>query len=332
MPTNPEQFKSVKDFSNKAIFLSIARNTAGRIFVGTSEFKVCELDLNAAKPELKDIGSHQSYVPGLAVAGNILVSGAYDGKLAWWDVDKKTKIREVDGHRKWVRKIRASADGKFVVSVADDMVARVWETATGKLMHELRGHHEITPHHYQSMLYACAITPDNKHIATADKTGRIITWDAQTGAKVNEMEAPIMYTWDPTQRRHSIGGPRSLAFSPDGSLLAVGGMGKVGNIDHLEGKTRVEVFDWKAAKRTHEFPGDKFSGLVTHLQFHPKDEWLIGAGGANDGFLMFFDLKSKKVLRQEKLPTHIHDAVLTETGASIIVAAHGRVTQWGVPA
>src|SRR5439155_1240558 len=83
---------------------------------------------------------------------------------------------------------------------------RIWDAPSGKLRHELRGHAEMTPHHFPSMLHACAVAPDGKHVATADKVGRIIVWDAQSGAKVSEMEAPVMYTWDPVQRRHSIGG------------------------------------------------------------------------------------------------------------------------------
>ena len=95
-----------------------------------------------------------------------------------------------------------------------------------------------------------------------------------------------MYTWDPIQRRHSIGGIRALAFSPDGNRLAVGGIGKIGNIDHLEGPARVEVFDWRKGQRTHEFPGDGTKGLVERLLFLPDGDRLLAVGGANDGFLM----------------------------------------------
>ena len=325
MPTNPEKMKSVKDFSHKNIFFAIAHSASGCCYVGSSDFKVSEIELSAAKPELKEIGAHQSYVTGLALAGDSLISGGYDGKLIWWDFAKKSRVREIDAHRKWIRQVRASRDGKYVVSVADDMVARVWNTASGKLMHELHGHQEMTPTHFTSMLYACAISPDGRQIATGDKIGHVVVWDANSGAKLTELEAPGFYTWDPVQRRHSIGGIRTLAFSPNGASLAIGGIGKISNIDHLDGKARVEVFDWKAGKRSHEFPGDKFNGLVNSLVFHPKAEWLLGVGGAGDGFVLFFDLNAKKAIKQEKMPVHLHDVALNEAGDTLYLAGHGRL-------
>ena len=97
-------------------------------------------------------------------------------------------------------------------------------------------------------------------IATGDKVGHIVVWDLESGQKLTALEAPELYTWDPVQRRHSIGGIRSLAFSPDGTRLAVGGSGKISNIDHLDGKARVEVFDWQKGERTHEFASDQVQG------------------------------------------------------------------------
>lgn len=328
MPVNPEKLKSVKEFSHKNIFFAVARTSTGRTFVGGSDFKVHEVDIAAAKPELKEIGGHDSYVTGLALAGNVLISGGYDGQLNWWDIDSKKQIRKVAAHQKWIRDVQASKDGKLIASVADDMVARLWDAKSGKLVHELRGHKETTPHHFVSMLYACAFSPDGKLLATADKVGHVVIWDTATGSQVGTMEAPTMYTWDPVQRRHSIGGIRSVAFSHDMKMLAVGGMGKVGNIDHLEGKARVEIFDWRAGKREIEFPGDKFNGLVNQLAFDPSGAWLLGAGGANDGFLIFFDLKANKPIKQDKVAMHIHDISVNDSFDTILAAGHGKLIQY----
>jgi WD40 repeat protein len=323
---NPDKLKLVKDFSRREIVFAVARvPETARIFFGCSDAKVYDADLAQGKLEPKEMTGHTSYVTGLALAGKVLVSGSYDGRLIWWDVEQHSQVRSVDAHQKWIRRVVSTRDGKVIASVADDMICRLWDAASGKMLHELRGHQEQTPNHYPSMLYACTFSADGKFLATGDKVGHVVVWETATAKQVATLETPVMYTWDPTQRRHSIGGIRSLAFSLDGKLLAVGGMGKVGNIDHLEGKARVEVFDWAKGERTHEFPGDKFNGLVNRLEFHPQGDWLLGAGGAGDGFLMFFDLKNKKVLRQEKVAMHVHDFALNESGDTIYTVGHNRI-------
>ncbi len=323
---NPEKLKVVTTLSRRDVYFSLARvPRSSRVFLGCSDFKVYEADLAQPKPDFKEIGAHNSYVTGVALHGTTLLSCSYDGRVIWWDTEKKAQIRAVDAHQKWIRRIIISPDGKRAASVADDMVCKVWDVASGKMVYELRGHQVKTPHHFPSMLYASAFSADSKLLATGDKVGHIVLWDLASGKEVTTLEAPVMYTWDPVARRHSIGGIRSLAFSPDGTQLAVGGMGKVGNIDHLEGKTRVEVFDWQKGQQTHLFAGDKFNGLVNQLRFHPQGEWLLGAGGAGDGFLLFYDLKSKKTLRQEKAPMHIHDVALNEEGNTLYTAGHNKI-------
>jgi WD40 repeat protein len=322
---NPDALKLLKEFPRQAITFAVARAAgSGRVFLGGSDFKVCEADLAATKFEPKDLYAHASYVTGLALAGKYLVSGGYDGKLTWWDTDAKKVVRTLDAHAKWVRRVIASPDGGRVVSVADDMACKVWDAATGNLVQDLRGHKGTTPHHFPSMLHALAYSADGKYLATGDKVGHVVVWDAETGKQLASVEAPVMYTWDPVQRRHSIGGIRALAFSPDSEHLAVGGIGKIGNIDHLDGKARVEVFDWKAGKPLAEFASDKFKGLVNRLAFAPDGSWLLGAGGSNEGFLLFHDVAKKKVLREEKVSTHIHDFVLSEKGELLLVG-HNKV-------
>jgi len=324
---NPDSLKLVKDFSRPSIAFAVARvPKTTQIFLGSSDFKVSGADLAAAKFEAKDLYGHASYVTGLALAGDVLVSGGYDGKLTWWDTVIAKTIRTVDAHAKWVRKVVASPDGKQVASVADDMLCKIWDAETGKVIHTLKGHEEKTPTHFGSMLYAVGYSPDGKYLATADKVGHVVVWDAKTGKELSSIEAPIMYTWDAKARMHSIGGVRSVAFSPDSKFLAVGGTGKIGNIDHLEAKARVEVFDWQAKKQVAEFVADKSQGLVNRLEFAKDGSWLLGAGGAGEGFLIFLDVAGKKILKQEKAPMHVHDFVLSDD--SLVAVGHNKVCHY----
>jgi WD40 repeat protein len=332
MPSaNPEKFKPLKQFSRPDIVFALARKpNSNQIFCGGSEFSVYELDLGRNQPEPKELGRHDSYVTGLALAGKTLISGGYDGRLVWWDIDSRAKIRDTTAHAKWIRRVAATPDGKIVASVADDMVCRLWEVETGRLVRELRGHAELTPAHFSSMLYALAISADGSRIATGDKVGRINVWDRESGRSLAVLEATQLYTWDPVQRRHSIGGIRALAFSPDGRYLAAGGSGQISNIDHLDGAARVEVFDWQKGECTHTFASDKFKGLVHRLTFHPRGEWLLaGGGGDKDGFLLFYDLTAKKPLAQEKAPMVIHDLALNENADTIVTVGHHKVVAFG---
>lgn len=329
----PDKLKNIKSHSLKFIALSSIRQPSStRVYLGGSDFKVYSADTAAAKFEPKEIGKHESYVTCLTLAGNALLSGGYDGKLNWWDVEKVSLIRSVEAHGKWMRCLTASPDGKLVASTADDMVCKLWDAATGKVMHELRGHKEKTPNHFASMLYACAFSPDGKKLATADKVGHIVIWDVATGKELKTMEAPGFYTWDGRQRVHSIGGIRGVAFSPDGKMLAAGGVGLIGNIDHLDGPARVEVLDVESGKRTHLFEKTKFKGIVNRLAFEPSGEWLLAAGGAGGGFFVFYDLKKNKVIKEEAVKFHVHSVTMDEKCEKVYAAGHNAFAEYEMKA
>lgn len=325
---NPEKLKLVKDLGLKAVASSVARvPNSSRIYLASSDFKVYEADVAATRFEPKELFASAAWVNGVALAGKTLVSGGYDCKLTWFDTEANKTIRSEEAHAKLIRRVRASRDGKVVASVADDMVCKLWDATSGKLLHELRGHAEKTPNGFGSMLYAVAFASDGKQVATADKIGKAIVWEVATGKKVTEVEAPVMYTWDPVQRLHSIGGIRSVAFSPDGKTLALGGTGKIGNIDHLEAKARIELFDLAASKRTAEFTSDK-QGLANYLEFTPDGAYLVAAGGAGDGFLAILDKEAKKAIKSEKAPMHVHDVALSENAETVIAVGHNKIAVW----
>ncbi len=331
MADKTESIKLVKELSRKEMTFAIAPVEAGRkMLLGSADFHVYEVDFGAEKPEPRSLGQHESYVTGLAVTNGVAISSSYDGTLIWWNLATSQKIRTVNAHGKWVRKVVASPDGKTIASVGDDMIGRIWDAETGKKRHELVGHAVTTPTHYPSMLFTCAFSPDSKHLATADKLGQIRVWDVASGKTVATLEAPIMYTWDPVQRRHSIGGIRALAFSPDGTKLAAGGIGKIGNIDHLEGMARVEVFDWKTGKHAIELSNDSNKGIIERLIFHPSGTKLLALGGANDGFVQVIDLNAKNVPLSEKLTTRPYDATYDPASKLLTVSGHNKVADYAL--
>ena len=325
------QLKSLHEHTRKEIFFCLARVPGGsRIFVGASDGNVYDVDPLAEKPEFTPLAGHASFVTGVAIAGEMLVSGGYDCQLLWRKLADGQIVQSVENaHSRWIRKLVASPDGRLVASVGDDMVCRLWEAPGGKLLHELRGHDEQTPQHFPSMLYTCAFSADGQRLATADKAGRICLWDVSTGARLRQLDASGFYTWDPRQRIHSIGGTRSLAFSPDGKWLLAGGIGTIGNIDHLDGPARVELFDIASGTSAHVFAGES-KGLVEQLVFHPGGHWLLGLGGDNAGFWQAYDLAEKKVVKSEKAPMHVHAAALNDDATRLVAVGHGKIVVWQV--
>lgn len=330
-PRIPTAVKVDKTVSLPAIsFCVAAGETPGQIFIGMSDFAVHRLDLDAEKPEAKPISEarHGSYVTGLVRSGKTLISGGYDGTLIWWNADTGEVIRKAEAaHAKWIRKLALSPDGTRVASVADDMRTKVWDVASGQLIADWGDYDIKTPHGYPSMLYAVAFSPDGHWLATGSKTGQVLIRDASSGEITGRVETPVMYTWDPKARNHSIGGIRAVAFSGDAQTLAVGGMGKVGNIDHLEGASRIETFAWQSQTKLHEIEDTQHRGLVQALQFGPGDAWFVAAGGDNGGFVSVYGLADGKLIAQEKLGTHVHDFTLAADGGSLIAVAHNQAVR-----
>jgi WD40 repeat protein len=262
-------------------------------------------------------------VTGIVRSGNTLITAGYDGSIIWWNSETGEVRHRVDGaHAKWIRQLAISPDGATVASVGDDMQTKLWNSETGEPVASWDGYEARTPHGYPSMLYTVAFSPDGKWLATGNRTGIVLVRDVSTGEVAATIEAPVMYTWDPKARRHSIGGIRSVAFSHDSRLLAVGGMGQVGNIDHLGGNSRIEVFEWQTGERKYEIEDSKYKGLVEAMAFGPDDQWLVAAGGDNGGFVSVYNVDDGKLLAQEKAPMHVHDFELTNEGAQLHVVGY----------
>ena len=100
-----------------------------------------------------------------------------------------------------VRAVAFSPDGKSILTGCDDSLARLWDTATGKLLH--------APLKHSGPVHAVAFHPDGKTFVTGsiDKTARL--WDASTGQPIGQ----------PMKHESRI---TAAAFSPDGQTMMTG--------------------------------------------------------------------------------------------------------------
>jgi WD40 repeat protein len=323
--SQPRNLRVVREISRPEILFSVARVPgAERLIVASSAGKVVELSAAQGGPAPQELANHGRYVTSVRLVeeGEIAVSGGYDGQLIWWDLAERQVVRTVQAHSRWIRQLAVSPDGETLASVADDMVCRLWDPATGQLLRELRGHAEQTPQHFTSMLYACAFSADSRYLATGDRVGHVVVWDVATGEQLAAIEAPILYTWDGVQRIRSIGGVRALAFSPKATHLAIGGVGRIDNVDALQGPSRVEVFDWQRRERVLEFTGA--SGIINKLIYQPQGQWLCALGGGSNGIVMFYDTARRAMVHQGNAPMHVHDAIFNEDCTTLYAVGHNK--------
>jgi WD40 repeat protein len=337
---DPTRAKVRLTYPHAATFYGLAADAAGRLYAGSEDHAVHVYDLAAAKKEpVARWTKHDNYVSAVAFVRRapkpLVISGGYDRRLIWWDTAGGEALRTVEAHGGWVRDLAVLPDGGRVASCGDDMLVKLWETDNGRLVRTLEGHAKRTPQGHVTALYAVAVSSDGKFVAGGDRAGTVLVWEIETGKIAQTFQVPALYTYDPRQRKRSMGGIRALAFSGDGGRLAVGGIGQVENVDGLGGPARVEVWDWRKPQAQLAAGLQGHKGLVNALAFHPGGTWLIGAGGGSDGgFLGFWSVdqvageKKDVPAHRVKIDGHVHRFALNAAGNELYAAGYRKLDVW----
>jgi WD40 repeat protein len=231
------------------------------------------------------LAAHDSWVRAMAVSSkhNQLVTGGYDGRLVWWNAtaEKPEAIRKVDAHQGWIRALAISPDHSTIATCGNDLLVKLWSIEDGKLIHELQGH--------QSHVYNVAFTIDGLSLVSFDLKGYLKAWDVKSDFAVRDIaKVEALHKYDPTFRA-DIGGARSIAFKPDGELLAIGGITNVTNAFAGLGDIAVALVDWKQGKVVQLLEAkEKTRGLAWGIAYHPQGHWIGLAGGGGGGWLYFW--------------------------------------------
>ena len=174
-------------------------------------------------------------------------------------------VRFLQGAHSSVNELAFSGDGRLLASAngnanSHDNAVHLWSVPAGVALRRLEG--EGLP------LTAVALSPGGRLAAAGDEAGRVMLWDIRTGHRA----APVLHL--PVDRiRKSI---KSLAFSPDGSLLAVGTCAG-DDVESVCNQGLLAVFDVRTHRRlllraAHTSP-------ITSLAFSDDGTMLASASG-----------------------------------------------------
>ncbi len=94
-----------------------------------------------------------------------------DQTVHLWDLRSSREKTQPPGHRDGVLRAAFLGAGDRMVSVGEDDTLRLWETATGRLLHCRKGQES----------WELTVSPDGTHFATFGHDGRIRVWDSVTG-------------------------------------------------------------------------------------------------------------------------------------------------------
>ena len=162
-----------------------------------------------------------------------------------------------------------SPDGKCVAGGSRD-ATRIWDISSGKVLATFRD--PVVEKRLQPVAAACslAFSPDGKVLAIGagnHEAPEVRLWDVATGKNTLTLKSQA-WPRDPSE---SVNGPRvfrSVAFSPDGTILAAGG----GYGPH--GETR--LWDATTGRNWGELPGSSWE--INSVAFSPDGKLLASAG------------------------------------------------------
>lgn len=216
--------------------------------------------------------------------GQTLASANLDGSVVLWDIDTQTERLVLAGQQGWVEAVAFSSDGNFLASGGStlpwDSHVRLWDARSGDLIASVP-EPDPTRQVGQDWTTDVAFSPDNEFIAYGTDQGGHIG---------------VLYLWQPDASEiRQIGGGNgsgvSVAFSPDGEILASGGWHR-----REGGHFSVRLWNMDAESWEEELVDD--NGVVDALEFSSGGELLAAASGS----IQLWDMNT----RQQTLDLHGH--------------------------
>ena len=258
------------------------------------------------------------------------------GAVRLIDVDDRSTRLTLTGLRGPVADVEFSTDGKRLVTAAGEPgvfgEAQLWNLADGKLLKTFTAHRDS--------LYAVALSPDGKTLATGNYDQTIKLWDAATGKELRTLTGyngavfdvafhpggkilagasadRTIKLWNVATgaRLDTLGQPTkdqfAVAFSPDGKTLLAGG---------ADNRLRAWRISANAAENTNPLTVTRYAheGPVLKLVYSTDGKTIVSTG--EDRFVRIWDaatLTERRAL--ERQPDWAPGLALSHDGKLILV-------------
>ena len=152
--------------------------------------------------EWQTVGSHKDDVNAVVFSpdGEMLASAGSDNLIQLWDTLIGENLQTLEGHTEPVLSVSFSPDGNTLASASRSEII-FWDVDTSERKQIITGHTRI---------HSIALYDDSATLASGYSDGTVQLWDVNHQTKQHtitaDAKAPIT----------------SLAFSPDGTILAIG--------------------------------------------------------------------------------------------------------------
>jgi len=309
----------------------------------------------ALLPRAVFILKHKQQVRSIAFSpdGKILATGSdegtfkdyHHGKVWLWSTAKGKKLfNQPLEHNDWVRSIAFSPDGRRLATGCDDRNVTIWDIGSGK---------ELLNRSYNGEIYSVAFSPDGKRLAAGGNYSAVCIWNLSTNKTMdiplpdnvtilsvafspdgkmlaaanntvktstvintvmiwNASTGDLMLQTSPMMHSDKI---HTIAFSPDGALLATGCRDAKAKILNASTGSELIVLDHG-------------NSVVETVAFSPDGKRLATACN-DDNTFRIWDLSSQRVLARGEHDSWIRDIAFSPDGRWVATASNdGTAIVW----
>jgi WD40 repeat protein len=279
-----------------------------RIAVGTADGTVYSLEATTGKV-LGKIQAHKTRIRALKFLPDrkLLITVSDDGEIRVWDVvGTNISSRGLPIKPKYTA---LSSDGKVLAGAGEGGPIRLWDVNTGKEVITLKG---------DPAIQAVTFSPDGKLVATGTAPGTVRVWEASTGQAIIRMEparADRTFPGDLRATPWVVESDQSIAFSPDGKLIACG-----------TGESLVSLWDVATGKELRSL--SHVVGHVGVVAFSPDGKELITAAG--DKVLRIWEVSTGKQVHSLDVGdgSIIGVAVSPDSKRILTISGDGSIKLW----